>query len=190
MKGDFMMLSWHLRRRLSTQPIIGLLLCSAPAFLAAQQGPSGSMSQMNHAAPESMIDGAQHPELVDDATAYRLVFAVLSLPANPSADEQAAQMLRLRDTGLSDSDVNAALVVLNSFKAHYTDLIDTFNNSARVAIANGGTPDLQSFDVNRDALVQATRDELKRMVSPEGMAAFHSFVQREKKNMKVPASSQ
>src|SRR5215467_14141354 len=120
--------SWQWRR-VSTLPIIGALLCSVPAFLVAQQR-SGLMSHMIHSAPESMIDGAQHPELINDATAYRLVFAVLSLPANPSADEQAAQMLRLQDAGLADSDVNAALVVLNSFKTHYADMIDTFNNSA------------------------------------------------------------
>ena len=182
------MLSWRSWKcvRLS---VLGFFLCSA--FLAAQEGSLGSMpSQTMHSAPSAMIDGAQHPELIKDATAYRLAFAVLGLTANASANEQTAQILRLQDAGLSDNDLNAALLVLNSFKSQYITLIQTFNNSAHATIESGGTPDLQSFDVTRDALVQATRDELKQVLSLRGMAAFNSFIQREKTRMRVPASAQ
>src|SRR6185437_16766038 len=144
------MLLWRLWKCVKLS-FLGFFLCSTSAFLAAQQGSSGSMpSQMMHAAPASMIDGAQHPELIKDATAYRLAFAVLGVTANASADEQAAQMLRLRDAGLADNDLNAAVLVLNSFKNQYINSVQTFNDSAHAVIASAGTPDLQTFDVARD----------------------------------------
>lgn len=169
---------------------MGLFLCSVSGVIA-QQSSSGSMStQMMHAAPETLIDGTRHPELIPDATAYRLVFTVLGLAADATPDERTAQALRLRNAGLSDTDVNAAMVALDSFRSQYTDAIQIFNKSAHNAIASGGTPDLKSFDRRRDALVQATQDELKRVLSPGGMAAIDSLVQLEKKRMRVSASTQ
>jgi hypothetical protein len=164
----------------------GVLAFALTPSLSAQQNSSPSMSH-RHSAPQPMIDGEVHPELIPDESAYRLVFVVLGLPTNATDAEEQLRNLRLNDVGLSVSDAQAAAPVLDWFKVRYADMINTFNDSAHAISANGGTPDIQSFDVARDGLVQATRDQLKQMLSPPGMAALDGFVHREKAKMRVPA---
>jgi len=135
-----------------------------------------------------MIDGAIHPELIPNETAYRLVFVVLALPPQATDAEKQLRSARLKDVGLDANDASAAAQVLDWFKSQYVDMIDTFNQSAHSIAALGGTPDLHSFDLARDGLVQTTRDQLRQTLSPRGVAALDSFVNREKANMKVPAN--
>lgn len=170
--------------------LLSIFLSSALVMLYAQQSSTGAevpMSTHVHSAPQSTIDGAQHPELIPDSSAYRLVFVVLGLPSDATDDQKQLQAVRLHNGGFSQSDAQAATRVLNSFKVQYSDMINSFNDSAHQIIVNGGTPDLQSLDSTRDALVQTTRDALKQVLSPQGMAALDRFVQREKTKMRVPA---
>ena len=177
----------HLRHK-SVSLLAACALSFAPvAHLNAQQSSTNSMSQM-HSAPQAMVDGATHPELVPDSTAYRLVFVVLGLPANASAADKQLQMLRLSHVGLNTADTQAAVQALELFNSQYTSIIKNFNDATHLAVMNGGAPDVAGFALMRDGLVQATRDQLKQALSPQAMAALDSFVQQEKTRMRVPAN--
>jgi hypothetical protein len=109
---------------------------------------------------------------------------------NPTDAQKQLRDMHFRKAGLADSDAQAAAIVLDSFKADYSDMIKNFNDSAEIAFANGSTPDFEHFALMRDALVQATRDKLKQVLSSTGMDLIDTLVQREKSSMRVSASAQ
>jgi len=146
----------------------------------AQNGsvaPSQGTSRMSE-----VIDGSVHPELIPDATAYRLWFIASSEFPNATPAEQMRQKAHLGRAGLSDTDIQAAAGVLASFKVQYSQLIAHYNES--------DTKDLGALIHNREGLVQATRDSLRVVLTPEGMAKIDAHVQREKRLMKVAKEGQ
>ena len=134
-----------------------------------------------------MIDGAQHPELIPDSTAYRLLLITVSEEPNPTPEEAERQLAFLRAAGLDSDDIEAAILVLATFRAQYADLITRYNEAVASANAAGIAPDLATFLQQRDSLVQFTRAALASALSNAGMDRFHAHVQREKSRMKVAA---
>lgn len=155
-----------------------LIVCSVRPF--AQQ-------DMPIVDAAGMIDGAEHPELVPDSTAYRLYFIVVSETPNPSDEQKRRQLAHLRKIGLGGGDLQSLISALETFKLQYTDLIARYNESAEEAINAGAEPDINTFLLQRDGLVQSTRDKLKSLLTPEGLLRLDALVQAEKKSMKVPA---
>jgi len=134
---------------------------------------------------ETMIDGAEHPELIPDSDAYRLYFIAVSESANPSDQQKARQAAHLRKVGLRGSDLQNAVATFGDFKQQYADLIARYNEAATAALAKGERPDVATFLGQRDALVQSTREQLKTGLTPEGLKHLDTIVQSEKHFMKV-----
>lgn len=138
-----------------------------------------------HGASAGIVDGAVHPEMIPDSTAYRLYFIAVSEPPNAAPEQKNRQLAHIRRTRLTNTDCEALVGALADFKTQYTDLIDRYNETAEAATKAGVQPDLQTFIQQREALVQATRDNLTMVLSPDGVSRLDSHVQKEKKGMKI-----
>jgi hypothetical protein len=135
----------------------------------------------------SLIDGAQHPELIPDSTAYRLFLIMVSEPQNATAEESERQLAFLRAAGLEDADIQAAIPILAKFKVRYSDLMKRYNASVDRANAGGSAPGLANLLRSRDRLVQTARDQLAAVLSEEAISRFHAHIQKEKTGMTIPA---
>jgi|SRR5271157_4804905 len=139
-----------------------------------------------HEHPQAnIIDGAAHPELIPDLTAYRLYLVMVSKQSNPTDDQKKRQEAQLRKIGLQEADRKTLAVQLSNFYSEYQNLIQTFNQKATVAWARGERPDIESLRLQRDQLVQSTRDALKAALTANGWALLDAHVQNEKKHMKI-----
>lgn len=152
---------------------ISLLLTSSLLF-----------AQHDHAAPH-IIDGAVHPELIPDSTAYRLYFLVVSEKPNPPAEAKRRQLAHLQMLRLDNEDLQILITELENFKVHYTQMIDLYNAEATAALASGSQTNQPAFLVQRDSLVDATREKLKSRLSPDGLNRLELYVQNEKRNMSL-----
>ena len=165
---------------------------SASAQLASQNGAS---PVHNHAGAAStqLIDGSVNPEKIPDLTAYRLVFLVVGKTPNARPEDQAKELSRqqglLNKIGLSDEDSQLLISILDDFRVQYAALTQQYNASAKALAAKGQAADSKAFVVQRDNLVQATRNKLQAL-TPEEASQLDQHVRREKKNMKsmVPVS--
>lgn len=137
-----------------------------------------------HTSP-GVIDGALHPDMIPDLTAYRLYFVAVSPASNAGPDEKARELAHLRQIGLSDPDLDRLMSVLSDFKAQYSDMIARYNEVAERNTEVGITPDRKGFLARRDELVRMTRDRLQTLLNPEGLSRLDNHVQREKRKMKV-----
>ena len=142
------------------------------------------------AVPPEMTDGAEHPELIPDAVAYRLFFITVAEATEATDEQKARQRAYLATAGLEDQDIQSAVEVLATFKAQYDDLVKRYNESVDAANRIGATPELATFLARQDALVESTRDSLKAVLSPEGVSRFDAHLQREKRHMKVVKEAQ
>jgi len=135
--------------------------------------------------PDNVIDGSQHPELIPDADAYRLYFVAISEMPNPTDEQKARQIAHLKKIELQDSDLQSTIIALEEFRVQYTNLIAQYNESAEAAQKAGVKPDIDTFLLQRDALVQATHERVKSVLTPDGLTRLDAHVQREKRGMKV-----
>jgi hypothetical protein len=158
------------------------LICVSSCLAQTQVPPAHQRVAGN---PAPTIDGSAHPELIPDSTAYRLWLVVVSLPANASEEDKKRQAGHLAPLGLRDADRQALVTILAEFKSQYASLIDQYNQSAEAAMARNELADIETFLLRRDALVQSTRDALKRALSPDAWDRVDLRVQGEKKRMKV-----
>ena len=129
----------------------------------------------------TVIDGAKHPELIPDSTAYRLyLMTVSSMPAD-------LQVSQLRSAGVSAEKLPKAMTILADFKSQWDHLRDTYNESTKLNPSDQSK--LDNFLKLRDALVTSTRRQLQAQLGDEVMSAFDSHVQHEKARMKISAES-
>lgn len=167
------------------RPIVAVIVVLVLSVFADGSRAQNSPSQHQHAAP-NLIDGAVHPELIPDSTAYRLYFITVAENPTPLPHEAQRQHAHLSRAGLNEADIQAASKVLANFKLAYAALIDEYNNSPEVR--NNTNDGITLFLSKRDALVQETRTMLNGALTPQGMANFHANIQQEKANMKIAAS--
>jgi len=131
------------------------------------------------------IDGALHPELIPDTTAYRLYLFAVSTPPNPAATDRKRQHAHLIKSGIEDNDCQILVGILSDFRSRYDELVAQYNATATAALARGETTDIRTLLKAFDDLVQSTRDTINARLTPIGAAQLHSFIISEKKNMKV-----
>jgi hypothetical protein len=131
----------------------------------------------------TMIDGAVHPELIPDSVAYRLYFIAVAEDPQPTAPQKTRQHAHLRAAGLSEADISSTALILANFKTQYAALIATYNESQEVQ--NNTNDGLAAFLLQREQLVQATRDALTASLTPAGMTKFDARIHTEKSKMQV-----
>lgn len=169
-------------------------LVLAVAFLSftlsalAQLGSQASSSPPhNHPglAPTQQIDGSVHPEQISDSTAYRLFFltAGKASDAKDQTKEGLRQFAHLRQIALSDQDNKALIAILDDFRSQFSAMVKQYNQYAETMAASGENADSASFIVQRDQLVQATRDKIAKL-SFDAQSRIDTHIQNEKKNMK------
>jgi hypothetical protein len=153
---------------------------------------SSAVAQTNdllheHSLPiaSNVIDGALHPEFIPDSVAYRLFLLTVSETLSPSEDRVKRQRAFLIGAGLDDNDIRAAIPILSDFKRQNDGLIKEYNESVVKANLNHTSPDLAGFILQRDRLVQSTRDALTGSISHDAMTRLHAHIQDEKRNMKI-----
>jgi hypothetical protein len=132
-------------------------------------------------AASNMVDGAAHPELIPDSTAYRLYLVAVSTGQNPTEVERTHQRAHLMRAGLVETDLQILTSVLSDFRTKYDAFVADYNASAKA----DSTTDVHTLLKKLDDLVQSTRDAIGARLSAGGAAKLHAFVVSEKKNMKT-----
>jgi len=163
------------------RPTVFLVTFAFASILLAQ---TNTHSNHNHPA-NVVIDGAVHPELIPDSVAYRLYFVTVSEMPTPTDEQKARQSAHLAKIGLQDADLHTVIFVLEDFKVQYTNLVARYNESADTAQKSGEKPDIHGFLLQRDGLVQATRERMKSLLTPDGFSRLEAHVQAEKQKMKI-----
>ncbi len=128
-----------------------------------------------------MVDGAAHPELISDSTAYRLFFLTVG-----QVSDSGHQHALLQAAGLGDEDIQSAIQVIAKFTIAYQSMISTHNQkmaSTNAASAETNTAALKALLKERDASVLATRASLASSISSQGMSNFDAYIQGEKRSM-------
>lgn len=141
-------------------------------------------------ATSAVIDGAVHPELIPDSTAYRLYFVTVSTRQAPTDEDQKCQRAHLNKIGLKDGDLGVMVEILTEFRMQHDALVGQYNQAAERATARDEVPDTAGFLRQLDGLVQSTRDTLKLRLTPGAMTQLDAFVQSEKKHMNMHTGGQ
>ncbi len=132
-----------------------------------------------------VIDGSINPEKIRDVDAHRLFLATVAEPANASREQKGRQRAFLKHIALGSADLASVIRTLAAFSKRYDALIQNYNAYATAAAMNDTEVDIKSFLADRDLLVESTRSELQATLTPEGMMAWDSFVQSERKTCKL-----
>ena len=135
----------------------------------------------------AMIDGAKHPELIPDSTAYRLYFVAMATDQNASESDRKRQKAHMAKTGLSANEQEVLVIALSDFRRQYDELVRQYNEEARRALARNEMADVGRLLRALDGLVEATRSTLRAQLPADSAARFHAFIQFEKRNMKIHA---
>ena len=168
--------------------ITAVVLPFGPTSSATKQSePMQDMStsvppQHQHAEP-NIIDGAVHPEMIQDKDAYRLFF--LTVAVDPANTAEVNRQRAFLSPILDENQLLAAQTILFDFKTRYQAAIAKYNASAEVAQANNQTSDIGAFRSERDDIVLSTKAAMERALGPKAWAHFDAHVQKEKRRMKV-----
>jgi hypothetical protein len=166
--------------------LASLLLAFAVGAFAQMLPPDISMPEDMHSnTSAAVIDGAKNPELIPDATAYRLFFVTTADSATATDAEKVRHRAHLGGARLNDADTQTFVGLMQTFNAEYQTLIKTYNEEAKNAVASDQAPDIAAFLAKRDALVQGVRDKLKSTLTSAGLSNLDNFVQSEKQHMKI-----
>jgi hypothetical protein len=141
---------------------------------------------VHHHPDMAVIDGSKNPELIPDATAYRLWLVTVSTLPNATEQERMGQKAHLAKLQLKNaSDYLSLQTILSEFKSQYVSLINRYNESATAALAHGLNPDEALFLQQRNDLVFAARTAIAFRLSSEGVTLINTHVQDEKKHMQL-----
>ena len=133
--------------------------------------------------PPGTIDGSKTPELIPDATAYRLFFAAISEPSIKTSREAERERVKLLPAELTPEDLQVVIAVLDSFFDQKRDL-ELRYKKLRSGVSTAAKANIeQALSTERDALVSNTRDTLSSRLSIEGLLKLDRLVQREKARM-------
>lgn len=163
--------------RLPTLEVITKLLLRLTCLLPLIAG----ISLAQRALPPGSIDGSQHPEQIPDAVALRLFLGALSEPHSTASQAasglsapqpSARQMAKTRRVGLSVGDLATLFQTLHSWEGQAASLV----SSSQIPSATSPT---------LDSIAQNTLNAPQAQMSPTGFAALVSYLQTEKKHMKI-----
>lgn len=152
-----------------------------------QSAGSQDTTPPHHHDSAAVIDGADHPELISDLTAYRLYLLASSEPASPGDEQVKRQAARLNEIGLADADRQVLIAISAKFNSDYQSLINKYNQAATAAWDRQERTDVKPLLADRDNLVLSTRDAIRVALTPDGWARFDAHVQGEKIRMKISA---
>jgi hypothetical protein len=161
-----------------------LAFLPASINLTAQDTPP---DHQHHQVAGTTIDGAEHPELIPDLTAYRLYLLAVSEPPSPTEGQRLRQEARLKKVGMKDFDRLALINILASFNLQYHSLIDSYNKAATEAWTHQQRTDPGPLRFELDSLVQSTHDAIRGTLSDDSWTRLDAHVQGEKKRMKISA---
>ena len=126
------------------------------------------------------IDVSVTPQLIPDATAYRLFFNVASEQPGARTNEQKRQRAMLSRAQLSEQELENAALILSQYREQISDLENAWNAAVASKTSSG-----QDFAGQQNSIVSAARSELAAVLSPAGMARLDQLVQFEKRRMKI-----
>ncbi len=164
---------------------IALLLAFLPSRVVQGRSAQQAVDHVHTTLPPNTIDGAVHPEMIQDKDAYRLFLQAAALGLHPTTEEKNRQRAILAPAKLNETELASASNILQEFKTEYEAAIQRYNTSAETAIASNATPDIKPFLLERDAIVQSAKQKLEGTISSQSMARFHAYVQGEKSKMKI-----
>jgi hypothetical protein len=127
-------------------------------------GQMGNMPGMDHK-QTIKVNGADRPDLIQDAEAYRLVFNAIAT---------APETLR-NVSGLTAKDRKAATYVLVAYQVTFQTLL---KNQGTSEVYNPQSQ--QKFLADANDLVKRTRQELANHMTADGYHALEAYVQNEK----------
>ena len=127
---------------------------------------------------EKLVDGSVHPELITDTTAYRLFLATY---AGTDQQHRKLQGALFRKIGLSQDDQLVMRNTVDDFGVRFQHILD---EDAKETAAKPGT-DHTTFVVSRDFVMDEILRSLKVQLSKIGFEHLSSYVQSEKRNMRV-----
>jgi hypothetical protein len=124
---------------------------------------------VNHNHPQETIDGAVHPELIPDSTAWRLWMLSVTAkdPQHPELAEQREEAF-LAKAGFSEADRPQVKQALENFRTAYEKILQDQGNTLKA---------------RRDLLVTETQVNLLAL-----RPKLKEFIQGEKVRMRVPRS--
>jgi len=140
--------------------------------------------------PPGTIDGAKNPELIPDAVAYRLLFLAVAEPENATEEQKARARAKINPAGLSETDVEAFLLLLAQFDQGMTAInaqigkIRDRNPLALSPLSADGQQVIQ-LTSQSNQLVSDTIASLPEKLSSEGLIQLHDFLQQSKRGMKL-----
>ena len=161
--------------------ITAVLAVSVLAVGAWAQSPQ----HQHNIAASNMIDGAVHPELIPDSTAYGLYLLTVSVPANATEKQRKVQQAHLAKANLKDQDEASLQIVLTEFRSQYEAWVTRWNAAAE---AQKEAFDPKPFLQQQADVIQNTRALLEKVLTKEGMTRLHNHIQDEKRNMRVAAN--
>jgi len=147
-----------------------------------QDMPTSATPQHERAAP-NIIDGAVHPEMIQDKDAYRLFF--LTVAVDPTDAAEVNRQRAFLSPILDENRLPAVQVILFDFKTRYAAAIAKYNAWAETDLANNKTPDIGAFLSERDGIVLSTKAAMEKTLGQKAWAQFDAHVQKEKRRMKV-----
>jgi hypothetical protein len=130
------------------------------------------------------IDGALHPEQIPDASAYRLFLGTAGTHANATEQEKAKRLGIIERIGMSAEDTAKLVQIADTYRQTFDVMIQQYNAGVEALAKAHRDPDQKAFIVQREALVESTRQSLQQL-SPSGRAKLHEFIQQEKHSMAV-----
>lgn len=137
-----------------------------------------------HAKQPRVVNGREHPELIPDALAYRMVFIHLSQFAGDPEKER----VWLRAPGLSEDDTEVLLRIMTAFKKEFDAIVKAYNDAVEEASRRKEPPDpsdIETFKSKRKELVAETRKEIAEGLKREGVVQFREYVATQKHTMTV-----
>ena len=139
-------------------------------------------AQHEHPAAQT-IDGAEHPELIPESVAQRLVLLNIGISDPTKATEQELQRQQavIEQIRLSDNDAVSLLQIANQFVSEFHARVEKHNTEARA----GNEPDISKLVRDRDILVASTMDHLKSALSKPAYAKFVEYIRNERTRMKT-----
>lgn len=150
--------------------------CLLPSSLFPQQASIAPQASMARNIPPGWVDGSQHPELVPDSAAYRLI--LLSLRAPAAQSEMARYTAKWKKIGLSPSDTATAQRIVAEFDVQYSAW-QAVQQAVRNTVS-GAAPKTDAATI-----VQQAVGALNAQLTPAGDIKFSAFVQAAKARMIV-----
>lgn len=163
-------------------------LIFAPLLLGSPPGQQQAATPHQHSQPGTTVSGAEHPERVPEAVAYRTYFLGRAVSPDASAEAKHLNDLKLAEIGLDAADFRAFTKAMSDFYLQYTNLSEEHNRHAQAAEMSGRHGDVEKLHASIATLVEQIRTQLSATMSTNGQLKLKETVEREKFHMRISES--